>query len=144
VSHSTVWGDGISDVNDGGGGEAFTSGALGVDARATADDVGLDRVGDGPARHCRMVIDGQTAIDAFPLLRWLIGPDPDVPDAGQGFIAWRGSLDYWAVRPATPGPARVRFATVEVSGPAPDWPVATGQKPALRATLRAASAYELP
>jgi hypothetical protein len=144
VSHATVWGEGTSVVNAAGGGEAFTTGALGVDARATADDLGLDRLDNGRARHCRMVVDGRTAIEAFPLLRWLIGPDPDAPDAGQAFIAWRGSLDYWVVRPATPGPARVRFATVEVSGPAPDWPVATGQKPALRATLRAASAYQVP
>ena len=137
VAYATAWGRGSADLRDVGSGRVFTTGALDAQARSIADDVGTDRVGDGPARHCRMVIDGRTAVEAFPLLRWMVGGNEDSPDAGDALIAWRGTLDYWIVRSDSEGTARLRLATVELSGQAPDWPVGPG----LRATLRAASSF---
>lgn len=142
VTYVTVWGAGSATLRDVGS-AAYATGALDAAARANADDVGLDRVGATPARHCRMVIDGRTAIAAFPALRWLAGGRPDAPDAGVELVAWRGTLDYWIVRTngtAGEGPARLRLATVEVSGLAPAWPAGPG----LRASLRAASSFDVP
>jgi hypothetical protein len=141
VAHDTLWGHGTATLRDVGSGLAYTTGALGVEERAAADDVGADRVGTMAARHCRMVVDGRTALAAFPILRWLTGGDETSRDAGDALVAWRGTLDYWVVAGGSATePAALRLATIEVSGQPPGWDVAMG----LRATLRAASSYDAP
>jgi hypothetical protein len=118
---------------------ALERAALGEDERLTADDLGIDMIpGIGAsARHCQLVIDGPSAVQGFPVLRWLVGEDERTPAPGAGLEAWRGTLDYW-IEPATPvqgttAAAVVVLAAVSVDGQPPDWPIR-----GLHATLRAA------
>jgi hypothetical protein len=55
--------------------------------RATAEDRGIEVIEGARARRCRVAIDGDTLVAAFPQVRWLVG-DADLH-------RWRGQLDYW-------------------------------------------------
>ena len=55
--------------------------------RATAEDRGIEVIEGARARRCRVAIDGDTFLEAFPQARWLVG-DADLH-------RWRGQLDYW-------------------------------------------------
>lgn len=106
---------------------------LSSEERLTAEDLGIDRVAGTPARHCRLVIDGRSAVAGFMALRWLVGADERTTDPGAGLEAWRGTLDYW-VRPSTAAEGdTLVLASVSVDGQPPGWPF-----PGLRATVRAA------
>jgi hypothetical protein len=61
--------------------------ALTAGNRATAEDRGFDNVEGARARHCAIVIDGDTFAASFPQLVWLTG-DANVE-------MWRGQLEYW-------------------------------------------------
>lgn len=75
-----------------------------------AEDLGLDHIEGARARHCRTLIDGSTALDAFLPLRWLLADDSMVESAA--FHNWRGKLDWWVF-----GDGQLGLASVEVSGP---------------------------
>lgn len=107
---------------------ALVDGVLAGRALLGAEDVGIEMVGASPARHCRLLVDGPTALRAFPPLQWLAGPE-----ARDALIAtWRGDLDWWVFTDGQLGLARVR-----VGGPVPaSWPVA-GLQAVLQATLSA-------
>ena len=123
------------------GSDPLEAAALSPEALLTADDLGVDSVDGRAARHCQVVIDGRSAVQGFPALRWLVGEDERTADPGAGLGAWRGTLDYWLVSVSaqriTTG--EVVVATVSVDGQPPGWPF-----PGLRATLRAASSFGLP
>ena len=55
--------------------------------RATAEDRGIEVIDGARARRCRVAVDGETFVEAFPQVRWLVG-DADLH-------RWRGQLDYW-------------------------------------------------
>jgi hypothetical protein len=55
--------------------------------RATAEDRGIEVIEGARARRCRVAVDGDTFVEAFPQARWLVG-DADLH-------RWRGQLDYW-------------------------------------------------
>lgn len=61
--------------------------ALGEDERLAAESVGTSIFEGARARQCRLAIDGETFVQAFPQAGWLVG------DADLG--RWRGTLDYW-------------------------------------------------
>ncbi len=89
---------------------------------AAVDDLGIELVAGTPARHCRVAVDGTTAIGAFPPLAWLVGVEPpsaDPPPRARLDI-WRGELDWWI---ASDG--RLVRASAIVGGlPAHAWGVA--------------------
>ncbi len=114
---------------------------LSRDARVAVDDLGTDLVDGRAARHCQFVVDGRSAVEGFPALRWLVGADEHSADPGAGLEAWRGTLDYWLV---TTWEQRIQsvdvvVATVSVDGQPPSWPF-----PGLRASLKAASWFGGP
>jgi hypothetical protein len=141
VSYSTLFGEGRISVPSGSFGRppSLQTVALAADHRLTADDLGIDVIpGIGAtARHCQIVIDGRSAVEGVPALRWLVGEDEQTASPGRGLEAWRGTLDYWiepAALPQTSGPtAMVVLAAVSVDGQPPAWPIQ-----GLRAALRAA------
>ncbi|HET9756261.1 MAG TPA: hypothetical protein VFP66_07150 [Candidatus Limnocylindrales bacterium] len=55
--------------------------------RLTAEDRGIEVIEGARARRCRVAVDGETFVEAFPQVRWLVG-DADLH-------RWRGQLDYW-------------------------------------------------
>lgn len=61
--------------------------ALVVDTRATAEDRGLEFIEGARARHCRVAIDGPTALATFPEMDWFTG--------ASDLHRWRGELDFW-------------------------------------------------
>jgi hypothetical protein len=61
--------------------------ALSAGNRATAEDRGFDYVEGARARHCAIVIDGQTFVSSFPQIAWLT--------ANADVKTWRGQLEYW-------------------------------------------------
>lgn len=86
--------------------------------RSTAEDLGLDYVEGARARHCRVAVDGDQFVDAFPQTRWLIG--------SANPSAWRGEIDYWVF-----GDGELGMATGSVNGDA------QGILPGLQATIQA-------
>lgn len=66
---------------------AVLSQALDTQARAAAEEIGIDYVDGARARHCRVAIDGDTFRLTFPQVRWLAG--------NADLHRWRGELDYW-------------------------------------------------
>jgi hypothetical protein len=96
-----------------------------------AEDLGLDIIEGARARHCRTFIDGNTALDTFLPLRWLLYGDSDRADDPIG--RWRGELDWWVFADGELG-----MATVEVSGSRAEtsWD-AEGVQVTLRARLEA-------
>ena len=74
--------------------------ALRQATRTTAEDRGLEFIEGAKARHCRIAIDGPTALTAFPEMAWFVG--------SADLHRWRGELDFWvfADRPGRAGRAR--------------------------------------
>jgi hypothetical protein len=66
---------------------ALADTVLSAGFRATAEDRGIEVLEGARARRCRVAIDGDTFVAAFPQVRWLVG-DADLH-------RWRGQLDYW-------------------------------------------------
>jgi hypothetical protein len=64
-----------------------TDTVLTQDARRAAEDRGLEFIEGARARHCRISIDGPSALAAFPQMVWFVG----VADLHR----WRGELDFW-------------------------------------------------
>ena len=97
---------------------ALTRAALSLAARANAEEIGVEHVGGARARHCRLAVDGPTALRAVPAARWLIGRD--LFDGTPALDVWRGELDWW-----TFGDSSVGIAAVSIHGPVfgGDWPV---------------------
>ena len=63
-----------------------------------AENLGLERLQGEPARHCRLMVDGEMATDAFPPLAWLAGGEPGTGTAAAdtpNLDVWRGELDWW-------------------------------------------------
>ncbi len=101
--------------------------ALSGPARLAAEDVGLEVVGNAPARHCRLLTGGSIATQAFRPLRWLLG-QPALAN-GQSIADWRGNLDWWTRDDGT-----LAMAAVSVQGLVPgDWP--SGLQALIGATL---------
>lgn len=73
--------------------QAVLEAALPDRSRLAAEDVGIDLFDGARARHCRVAIDGPTALAAFPTLRWLVGGSP--LDTSAVIEDWRGTLDWW-------------------------------------------------
>lgn len=95
-----------------------------------AEDLGLVVVEGARARHCRTLIDGTTALDAFLPLRWLLHDDADPSTAIR---RWRGQLDWWVF-----GDGELGMAGVEVSGSRAETPWdADGVRVVLEAHLEA-------
>jgi hypothetical protein len=109
---------------------AVVDGVLTERARLAAEDLGIELVGGAPARHCRLLVDGPTALGAFHPLAWLAVPDGSAVDVL--IDTWRGDLDWWVFADGEMGLARVH-----VGGPVPaGWPV-SGVQAVLQATLSA-------
>ena len=66
---------------------AVLDSALSEGFRATAEDRGIEVIEGARARRCRVAVDGDTFVKAFPQVRFLVG-DADLH-------RWRGQLDYW-------------------------------------------------
>jgi hypothetical protein len=96
---------------------AVTSAALTPAARATAEEVGIEDVGGARARHCRLAVDGPTALRAVPAARWLIGREPF--DRSPALDVWRGDMDWWVFVDGSVG-----MTAISIHGPAfgGDWP----------------------
>ncbi|MFO7531150.1 MAG: hypothetical protein R6W93_01725 [Candidatus Limnocylindrales bacterium] len=96
-----------------------------------AEDLGLIVIEGARARHCRTFIDGNTALDIFLPLRWLLYDGSHRADDAIG--RWRGALDWWVFADGELG-----MASVEVSGSRAetDWD-AEGVRVVLRAQLEA-------
>jgi hypothetical protein len=96
-----------------------------------AEDLGLSIVEGARARHCRTFIDGNTALDTFLPLRWLLYDGSHRADDPIG--RWRGELDWWVFADGQMG-----MAAVEVSGSRAEtsWDV-EGVRVVLRAHLDA-------
>ena len=64
-----------------------------------AENLGVERLQDEPARHCRLMIDGEMATEAIPPLAWLAGAEPGAGGAAAAdapsLDVWRGELDWW-------------------------------------------------
>ena len=100
---------------------------------ATAEDLGVERVGGLVMRRCRIALDGTTAVQAFLPLAWLIGGD--VLSAGGMLDIWRGELDWW-----TDQNGQLRRVEVLVAGhPADAW-----QRSGLEGQLTAVMSVEVP
>jgi hypothetical protein len=81
----------------------------GVPGPVVAEDIGLEVVEGARARHCRIFVDGPTALSAFLPLRWLVsGTSTELP---TDLEAWRGDLDWWVFADGQLG-----RAALEVSG----------------------------
>ncbi len=95
--------------------QAVVSAALGAGRRLAAEDLGIEVLGGAPARHCRLAVDGPTALAAFRPLRWLIGQPPLSSAPALG--VWRGELDWWVF-----GDDELGMARVTIGGqPPPGW-----------------------
>jgi len=102
--------------------------------RAAAEDLGIELVGGARSHHCRFLISGPTALEAFVALRWLAAAGPVDPASLED---WRGELDYWVFADGQLGMARV-----VVSGYPPEgWP-RDGVGATLSATLTATERAE--
>ena len=55
--------------------------------RTTAEDHGLEFIEGAKARHCRLAVDGPTALSAVPQMNWFTG--------AADLHRWRGELDFW-------------------------------------------------
>jgi hypothetical protein len=90
--------------------------ALSSAALAASEDFGFELVGGARARHCRIAIDGATALESFAALRILAGQD--ILAKGRIFGEWRGTLDYWVF-----GDGELGVANATISGlPGGIWP----------------------
>jgi hypothetical protein len=90
--------------------------ALPARLRLAADDLGLELIGGASARHCRLAVDGPTALAAFRPLRILAGQH--ILSNAPALEAWRGNLDWWVF-----GDGELGMAEVSVGGISPPgWP----------------------
>ena len=90
--------------------------ALDGDALSASEDFGFELVGGARARHCRIALDGPSALDSFPMLRVLAGGD--VLESRRVLAEWRGTLDYWVF-----ADGQVGVANATISGlPGGIWP----------------------
>lgn len=105
--------------------------------RAAFENLGLDELEHGAARHCRVAIDGASATDAALALGWLIGGGP-VSDVGHRLALWRGELDWW-----TGHDARLLKVRLVVGGHPNDAWASTGAR-RLRGLLMAELSVEQP
>lgn len=104
--------------------------ALQPGSRIAAEDVGVELLEGAKARHCRLAVDGPTALVAVPALRWLAGED--VLAREPTLRVWRGEIDWWVF-----GDSQLGMASVTVNGPpGGDWP-RTGFQATLQAELTA-------
>ncbi|HEX7473920.1 MAG TPA: hypothetical protein VF323_12625 [Candidatus Limnocylindrales bacterium] len=55
--------------------------------RTTAEDRGVEFIEGAKARHCRIAVDGPTALAAIPEMDWFTG--------SADLHRWRGELDFW-------------------------------------------------
>jgi len=95
-----------------------------------AEDLGLDLFDGATARHCRRAIDGPTALNVAPVLRWIAGQPLD--ERSDALREWRGEIDWWVF-----GDGQLGRAAVSVSGyPGEAFP-ATGVSAMLEAELSA-------
>ncbi|CAN5251250.1 hypothetical protein BH24CHL7_BH24CHL7_02360 [soil metagenome] len=102
---------------------------LGEFASLGAEDLGVEALDGMAARHCRIFIDGNVALEASPPLAWLAGGEPLVTPRTLG--VWRGTIDWW-----TDAASVLVLAKVTVGGLPPDaWDV-RGVHGLLRAELR--------
>ena len=99
----------------------------GVRGPVVAEDIGLEVVEGARARHCRIFVDGPTALSAFLPLRWLVSGTPT--ELPTDLFAWRGDLDWWVF-----GDGQLGRAALEVSGLRSD---AWSGPDAIEGTLRA-------
>jgi hypothetical protein len=60
--------------------------------QGVAEDLGIELVEEARSRHCRVALDGPSALAASALLRLLVYGSID---RHLGLTAWRGSLDWW-------------------------------------------------
>ena len=96
-----------------------------------SEDLGLEHIEGARARHCRTLIDGNTALRTFLPLRWLLYDGS--ADPGDAIPRWRGELDWWVFADGELG-----RAAVEVSGSSAETPWdAEGVRVVLEATLEA-------
>ena len=95
--------------------QAIVEAALTPGRRLAAEDLGIELLGRVAARHCRLAVDGPTALAAFRPLRWLIGQAPLATATALG--PWRGELDWWVFGDDQLGMARVRVG----GQPLPGW-----------------------
>ncbi len=94
-----------------------------------AEDLGVEHIEGARARHCRTFIDGNTALDTFLPLRWLLYDSSD--DPGDSIPRWRGEMDWWVFADGELG-----LAAVEVSGSRAETPwAAEGVRVVLEAEL---------
>jgi hypothetical protein len=105
--------------------------ALTPERRVASEDLGVELVRGAKARHCRVALDGPTALAAFPALRWFLGQDP--LETAPALEDWRGDLDWWVFSDGQLG-----MASAVIHGPAyeGDWP-ARGFQVTLEAQLKA-------
>jgi len=95
-----------------------------------AEDLGFDLFDGATARHCRRAIDGNTALNAVPALRWIAGQE--LEERSEALGEWRGEIDWWVF-----GDGQLGRAVVTVSGyPGEAFP-ATGVSAMLEAELSA-------
>jgi hypothetical protein len=143
VRHDTRWGHGTAllvvpgrPIRD-----PLETVTLRPEAVLTVDDLGADRLDGRAVRHCRVQVDGPSAVTGFPALRWLVGQDEDTVDPGMGLEAWRGTVDYWLMTTTAQRfqAVDIVLATVTIDGQPPAWPF-----PGLRATLHGASWFGGP
>lgn len=83
--------------------------ALGAAGRPLADELGIELIEGAQARHCRVAIDGPTAVRSSLPLRWLAGGD--LAEPARSLDAWRGNLDWWVF-----GDGQLGRAAITVSG----------------------------
>ena len=91
--------------------------------RSPSEDRGLEYIEGARARHCRMAVNGELFLAAFPQTR-LLEPDPDLH-------RWRGQLDFWVF-----GDGEVGQVTATLNGEAAGLG-RQGLLATLRATLQA-------
>jgi hypothetical protein len=101
----------------------------GLRGPVVAEDIGLEVVEGARARHCRIFVDGPTALSAFLPLRWLVSGTPT--GLPTDLFAWRGDLDWWVF-----GDGQLGQAAIEVSGLRSDaWTAPDALEGMLRADL---------
>ncbi|MEO7117390.1 MAG: hypothetical protein ABIZ34_00300 [Candidatus Limnocylindrales bacterium] len=84
---------------------------------AANEELGLDVFEGASARHCRVAIDGTTALDTFFIARWIAAKDPFTHTTALS--VWRGEIDWWVFADGQLG--RVRLLIGGYPGDA--WPV---------------------
>lgn len=95
--------------------------ALAGALRTTAEDRGIEFIEGAKARHCRIAVDGPTALAAMPEMDWFTG--------SADLHRWRGELDFWVF-----GDREVGQVAMVVNGDAVEMGSA-GLQATIRATM---------